>query len=247
MTRAAQEGADPSASLAVTSSPASTPFLGGRGRANDPTVNSTDTNSLPLTDPTVDRPGAASGTTGGVAPSTTQAEAPTLGTALGTSLAPETSPPDVPSSVFGAPMQDTIDAIKTTIEIAARQGYARARIELQPEELGHISIRLLQTSEGLRARVSADTPAGAQALTQNRSELRQMLTSLDVSVLHLDIGSSGQSPAGEGRDFTAQHDTSASSAVQALGGPAQEDEVSTDSSAHQPPGPALGEIVDVLA
>ncbi len=145
-------------------------------------------------------------------------------------------------------MQDTIDAIRATIEIAARQGYARARIELQPEELGHISIRLLQTSEGLRARVSADTPAGAQALTQSRSELRQTLTSLGVSLLHLDIGSSGQSPAGGERDFTGGNpETSTSSSAQALGGPMEEDEASSAPGAPQPTGPSLGEIVDVLA
>ena len=176
-----------------------------------------------------------------------QSEAPALGAALGTSLAPEASPPGTPSSVFGSQMQDAIDTIQTTIEIAARQGYARARIELQPEELGHISIRLLQTSEGLRARVSADTPAGSQALTQSRSELRQTLTSLGVSLLQLDIGSSGQSPAGGGHDFTANPETSSSSPTQALGRPAQEDEASSAPSAAQPAGPSLGEIVDVLA
>jgi flagellar hook-length control protein FliK len=144
-------------------------------------------------------------------------------------------------------MQDTIDAIRATIEIAARQGYARARIEMQPEELGHISIRLLQTSEGLRARVSADTPAGAQALTQSRSELRQTLTSLGVSLLHLDIDSSGQSPAGGERDFTGNPETSTSSSAQSLGVPMEEDEASSAPSAPQPTGPSLGEIVDVLA
>lgn len=144
-------------------------------------------------------------------------------------------------------MQDTIDTIRATIEIAARGGYAQARIELQPEELGHISIRLRQTSEGLSARVSADTPAGAQALTQGRSELRQTLTSLGVSVLHLDIGSSSQFSAGEGRDFGARSDGTTSSPTQTLDGPAQEDGVSTDSSAQQPSGPALGELVDILA
>lgn len=176
-----------------------------------------------------------------------QSEAPALGAALGTSLAPEASPPGTPSSVFGSQMQDAIDTIQTTIEIAARQGYARARIELQPEELGHISIRLVQTSEGLRARVSADTPAGSQALTQSRSELRQTLTSLGVSLLQLDIGSSDQSPAGGGHDFTANPETSSSSPTQALGRPAQEDEASSAPSAAQPAGPSLGEIVDVLA
>ena len=141
-------------------------------------------------------------------------------------------------------MQDTIDAIQATIEIAARQGYARARLELQPEELGHISIRLLQTSEGLRARVSADTPAGAQALTQSRSELRQTLTSMGVSLLHLDIGSSSHSSPGPGRDLAGQPPPSKSSPAQAPNAATSEDE---DSIAPQPTGPALGEIVDVLA
>ena len=94
-------------------------------------------------------------------------------------------------------MQEMIDSIGATIELAARQGIAKARIELQPEELGHIGIRLSQTSEGLRARVTADTPAGAQALSQGRSELRQSLSSLGLSLLQLDIGSSGQPQTGE--------------------------------------------------
>ncbi len=99
--------------------------------------------------------------------------------------------------VPGVPMQEMIDSIGATIELASRQGIAKARIELQPEELGHISIRLSQTSEGLRARVTADTPAGAQALSQGRSELRQSLSSLGLSLLQLDIGSSGQPRSGE--------------------------------------------------
>ena len=102
-----------------------------------------------------------------------------------------------PLPVPGVPMQEMIDSIGATIELAARQGIAKARIELQPEELGHISIRLSQTSEGLRARVTADTPAGAQALSQGRSELRQSLSSLGLSLLQLDIGSSGQPQTGE--------------------------------------------------
>jgi flagellar hook-length control protein FliK len=142
-------------------------------------------------------------------------------------------------------MQDTIDALEATIEIAARQGSARARIELQPEELGHITIRLLQTSEGLRASVCADTPAGAQALSQGRSELHQTLTSLGVSILHLDIGSSGQFSAGGGRDFSEQRTESAATMPTAFSANAEEDPTAT--LVTQPPGPALGEIVDVLA
>jgi flagellar hook-length control protein FliK len=151
-----------------------------------------------------------------------------------------------PLPVPGVPMQEMIDAIGATIELAARQGIARARIELQPEELGHISICLSQTSEGLRARVTADTPAGAQALTQGRSELRQSLGSLGLSLLQLDIGSSGQPQTGEqdGR-FAANADES--SAVGATG-TAEESEASAEPQDNtRPAGNPLGEIVDVLA
>jgi flagellar hook-length control protein FliK len=94
-------------------------------------------------------------------------------------------------------MQDMINAIRATIEIAARQGATQARIQLQPQELGQINIRLSQTSQGLLARVSADTPAAAQALADARSELRQSLSSLGLPLLRLDISSYGQSEARE--------------------------------------------------
>jgi flagellar hook-length control protein FliK len=101
-----------------------------------------------------------------------------------------------PVSSAGVGMQDMIDAIRATVEIATRQGATQARIALQPEELGDIRIHLSQTSEGLLARVTADTPAAAQALAQGRAELHQSLSSLGVSLLRLDIGSSGQPHSG---------------------------------------------------
>jgi len=57
-----------------------------------------------------------------------------------------------------------IESIHATVEMAARQGMAQARIALEPEELGSLRIHLSQTADGLLARVSADTPAAAQAL-----------------------------------------------------------------------------------
>ena len=77
------------------------------------------------------------------------------------------------------------------------RGATQARIALQPDELGQISIHLSQTSEGLLARVTADTAAAAQALADGRAELHQSLSSLGVSLLRLDIGSSGQSQTGD--------------------------------------------------
>jgi flagellar hook-length control protein FliK len=143
-------------------------------------------------------------------------------------------------------MQEMIEAIGATIEMATRQGLARARIDLQPEDLGHISIRLSQTSEGLRARVSADTPAGAQALAQGRSELRQSLNSMGLTLLQLDIGSFGHSQAqnreersaAQNSEANAQTTKTISNESEALDGL---DETS------RPVGSPLGEIVDVMA
>jgi flagellar hook-length control protein FliK len=151
-----------------------------------------------------------------------------------------------PLSAPGVPLQEMIDSIGATIELAARQGIAKARIELQPEELGHISIRLSQTSEGLRARVTADTPAGAQALGQGRSELRQSLSSLGLTLLQLDIGSSGQPQTGEqGGRFAANAD--GSSALWATGATEESEAPAESQDSTRPSGTPLGEIVDVLA
>ena len=149
-------------------------------------------------------------------------------------------------SVPGVPMQEAIDSIGATIELAARQGIAKARIELQPEELGHISIRLSQTSEGLRARVTADTPAGAQALSQGRSELRQSLSSLGLALLQLDIGSSGQPQTGEQEGRFATN-ADGSSAVGATDTTEESEALAGAREDTRPAGIPLGEIVDVLA
>jgi flagellar hook-length control protein FliK len=143
-------------------------------------------------------------------------------------------------------MQEMIDAIHATVAMAARQGVAQARIELQPEELGQISIRLSQTSAGLSARVTADTAAGAQALTQSGSELRQSLSSLGVSLLRLDIGSSGQSQTREqGERFSGQANGSNASTSTITANESESlDEAGGET---RPLGVARGEIVDVLA
>jgi flagellar hook-length control protein FliK len=151
-------------------------------------------------------------------------------------------------SATGVGLQDMIESIHATIEIAARQGATQARIALQPEDLGHISIRLSQTSEGLLARVSAETPAAAQALVDGRAELHQSLSSLGLPLLRLDISSFGQSQtgAGEGR-FAGDTGSSGSGA-----GTAPEEIESAEApgehgGAAAPAAIAGGALVDVLA
>jgi flagellar hook-length control protein FliK len=127
------------------------------------------------------------------------AGSPLLEAAESSAAAGETGP--LPSSGVG--MQDMIDSIRATIELASAQGINQARIALQPAELGEIRIHLSQSAEGLVARVTADTPAGAQALAQGRSELHQSLSALGTPLLRLDVGAFGQSQTGERDGRTA--------------------------------------------
>ncbi len=126
------------------------------------------------------RPASASGTAQPLAASAAEARSPQE-----TGAAAEGGP--VLDS--GVDLQGMIDSIRATIEIATKQGMGQARIALQPAELGQIRIHLTQTSDGLLARVTADTPAAAQALAASRGELHQSLSSLGTSLLGLDIGS----------------------------------------------------------
>jgi flagellar hook-length control protein FliK len=198
------------------------------------------------------QPGALRGALAQTSSSSAGSEASALpGAAVGeTDATPASSVTSAaPALASGVAMQDAIESIRATIEIAARQGMTQARIALEPEALGHISIRLSQTSAGLLARVSAETPAAAQALQAGRAELHQSLSSLGVSLLRLDINSFGQSQAGE-QDGRLAGEAGAWSASRASGGSEEADgsePVGESEGAAARARIAGGELVDVLA
>jgi flagellar hook-length control protein FliK len=158
---------------------------------------------------------------------------------------------------YGVDLERAIEAVHATIELATRQGLAQARIALAPEELGEIRIHLTQSAQGLIARVTAESPAAAQALADGHAELRQSLSSLGLSALHLGSCASEHSGAGLGAQTNQQrsaHDPRAGEAPQHtrrastdeadddMGG-SEEAPVSEPSSIPRP----LGALVDVLA
>jgi len=150
----------------------------------------------------------------------------------------------------GFQMQEMIDSIHATIELATRQGITQARIALEPEELGSVRIHLSQTADGLLARVTAETPAAAQALATGRSELHHSLSSLGVSLLRLDIGSYGHSQAREqGSAFSgAAGQRSAARAAAGAEENAENSQTAVELDAVTPTvGLANGALVDVLA
>lgn len=182
-----------------------------------------------------------------VTPGTVAAEADSLLTsAMGVQASANgASATAAPVTAAGVGMQDMIDSIRATIELAARQGAAQARIALHPQELGHISIRLSQTGDGLLARVNADTTAGAQALAGGRAELHQTLSTLGVTLLRLDIGSFAQSQTGEQEQSAGGQGGSEGSGEAEGPDDAEGAQASTPTTSLA--GTGAGELVDVLA
>ena len=162
----------------------------------------------------------------------------------------------------GVGLQQAIEALHGTIQLAARQGLSQARIALEPEGLGEIRINLTQTSQGLLARVSAETPVAAQALAAAHAELRESLSSLGLNLARLSIGAhshsaahggdtalggdrggAGGSGSGEASSRGARADQSAASAPPTNPTP----EIEAEEDAHRATAPSRGTLLDVLA
>jgi flagellar hook-length control protein FliK len=180
------------------------------------------------------------------------------------SAAPSGEEPELgqgPLLDYGVSLQQAIETLHGTIQLAARQGLAQARIALEPEGLGEIRIHLTQTAQGLLARVTAETPAAAQALAAAHAELRQSLSSLGLDLARLSVGRHGHAAAqdggtalgGGGRDGSAGSGEASSrgarsgqtTATEAPTTPAPDSEAQED--AQLAPAPTRGTLVDVLA
>jgi flagellar hook-length control protein FliK len=168
----------------------------------------------------------------------------------------EGPPAELGAVDYGVGLQEAIESLHGTIQLAARQGLSQARISLQPEELGEIRINLTQTAQGLLARVTAQSPAAAQALAAAHAQLRQSLSSLGINLTRLDIGhhdsstqSGGADPrgashsdlaSGEGhRAKRAERSTTLAASPDLQVAPA-------DAPASAPTTPSPGALIDVL-
>lgn len=160
---------------------------------------------------------------------------------------------------YGVGLQQAIETLHGTIQLAARQGLTQARIALEPEGLGEIRVHLTQTTQGLLARVTAETPVAAQALAAAHAELRQTLSSLGLNLARLDVGRHGHSATqdgstalgGGGRGGSGGGEASARGArsgrADATAVPpasVPDHEVTTD--AQPAPAPSRGALLDVL-
>ncbi len=187
--------------------------------------------------------------------STSAGAAPAGGASAAESLAPPASAPAISTTQagaansYGVDLQQTIEAVQATLELATRQGLSSARIALAPAELGEIRIHLTQSASGLVARLTASTPAAAQALGEGRSELRESLHSLGLTALHLDTAtfqSGAQGREGHAPRHTA--DLAVNHRTNAHDEEVQGDEPTLPEPTRTSEGPhSRGALVDVLA
>ena len=147
--------------------------------------------------------------------------------------------------VISSRLEHLAATARAVMQTSARTGISRARIDLRPPELGHVEIRLRYGSDGVKATVTASSPAAAQALGSSVGDLRRALEAQGLTVLGLDVGHTG-SEDGSRPDGDPQ--TQLSQASPAHGdsedADADEQDVTTTSTVHIP---AAGSSVDVLA
>jgi flagellar hook-length control protein FliK len=101
--------------------------------------------------------------------------------------------------------QQVIDQIKVNITRAAKAGLDRVTIQLRPEELGRIEIKLELTEDGqVRANVTADNPATLELLQREARGLERALQdaglNADASDLEFNLRSEDHDRLAEQRD-----------------------------------------------
>jgi flagellar hook-length control protein FliK len=102
------------------------------------------------------------------------------------------------------PLHRAPAAVATLLHVAVERGISRAKMALRPAELGGIEIRLQATAGGVAAQVVADSPEAAKLLAQAGDDLRRALEARDVTLISLEVSTSGdqqqQSARGEWTD-----------------------------------------------
>ncbi|MBJ7331964.1 MAG: flagellar hook-length control protein FliK, partial [Solirubrobacteraceae bacterium] len=163
------------------------------GTAGDQPKQQTAPASAPVAE--APAPVAPSGV-GGLATQAPAPQAPALPTAV--QAAHGTSGPFLAAQIL---------KVQTLIDLATRNGSASARIELHPEELGKVEVRLRSAAGGgLTASMTADRPEALQALAAAGDQLRKQLEDRGIDVLRLDINLSAEA-RGEARTGARQDGT----------------------------------------
>jgi flagellar hook-length control protein FliK len=137
-------------------------------------------------------------------------------------------------------------AVSTLLHVAVERGISRAKMALRPAELGGIEIRLQATAGGVAAQVVADSPEAAKLLAQAGDDLRRALEARDVTLISLEVSTSGDQRQQSARREWTDGDAGPTSSPGRAAGDAERDAepAPTTQTVIELPG---GLLVDVLA
>jgi flagellar hook-length control protein FliK len=79
------------------------------------------------------------------------------------------------------------ERIEALVRLATRHGVAEARMELHPQELGSVVVKLRVTSDGLQATFTASNPEALSQLQQAGDDLRRSLEAKGLTLATLDV------------------------------------------------------------
>lgn len=99
-----------------------------------------------------------------------------------------------PARLAEAQTPEMINQIAKSIDLLSRSDGQSLRIQLQPENLGKIEIRLTSRADGVSVTLNTDIPLTGSLLERNLSELRTSLADAGVNLASLSVNS-GQKQA----------------------------------------------------
>jgi flagellar hook-length control protein FliK len=79
------------------------------------------------------------------------------------------------------------ERVEALVRLATRHGAAEARMELHPQELGSVVVKLRVTSDGLQATFTASNPDAVSQLQQAGEDLRRTLEAKGVTLASLEV------------------------------------------------------------
>lgn len=105
-----------------------------------------------------------------------------------TPTAPASITPVPPGAWVSRGLAHTVERLQDLVHVATARGVARAKLQLHPQELGGIEVRLRTSDAGLVATITAQNAEAVHAVTQAGAELRRSLEERGITIASLDIG-----------------------------------------------------------
>jgi flagellar hook-length control protein FliK len=99
-----------------------------------------------------------------------------------------TSRLDEPARLAEAPKNEVISQIGTQIDQMVKTNRSTLRMQLYPEELGHIDIKIVTTHTGVGITMTADNPATQAILRSEMNSLKQNMQDAGIQLSNLNIG-----------------------------------------------------------